>query len=373
MTEWIRIKGARQHNLQNIDVDFPRGVLTAVSGLSGSGKSSLVFDTLYAEGQRCYVESLSHLRPAVPGPPAQARRGLDRRHQPGHRHRTAQRRDQRAQHRGHRHRDQRLPAGAVGPRGQGGLSRLRGAGRPGDPRLGLARSAQGAGRGRGRADVLSPSSWRAAPRRLVGAAAGAGLPARGRWAASWCAWTTRPWPTRRCPAPARPSTWWSTASSWRRGSGRASSRRWSWPSTSRAAGPCCATASDLARGVLQRPALQRLCPGLPRAHAAPVLLQLARGRLPGLQRLRQPAGVRRGQDHPRPGADPAGGRRQALEHRELRPPVHRPAALLRPASKIPTDMPFAKLTRAAAAAGARGRGQELPRRHPLPGDRCARR
>ncbi|MDX2474327.1 MAG: excinuclease ABC subunit A, partial [Candidatus Krumholzibacteria bacterium] len=59
MTEWIRIKGARQHNLQNVDVDFPRGVLTSVSGLSGSGKSSLVFDTLYAEGQRCYVESLS--------------------------------------------------------------------------------------------------------------------------------------------------------------------------------------------------------------------------------------------------------------------------------------------------------------------------
>ena len=59
MTEWIRIKGARQHNLQNVDVDFPRGHLTAVSGLSGSGKSSLVFDTLYAEGQRCYVESLS--------------------------------------------------------------------------------------------------------------------------------------------------------------------------------------------------------------------------------------------------------------------------------------------------------------------------
>jgi excinuclease ABC subunit A len=59
MEDWIRIRGARQHNLKNIDVDIPRQRLTGVSGLSGSGKSSLVFDTLYAEGQRCYVESLS--------------------------------------------------------------------------------------------------------------------------------------------------------------------------------------------------------------------------------------------------------------------------------------------------------------------------
>ncbi len=55
----IRIRGARTHNLQNIDVDLPRGQLIVITGLSGSGKSSLAFDTLYAEGQRRYVESLS--------------------------------------------------------------------------------------------------------------------------------------------------------------------------------------------------------------------------------------------------------------------------------------------------------------------------
>jgi excinuclease ABC subunit A len=55
----IRIKGARQHNLKNLDVEIPRNALVVVTGLSGSGKSSLAFDTLYAEGQRKYVESLS--------------------------------------------------------------------------------------------------------------------------------------------------------------------------------------------------------------------------------------------------------------------------------------------------------------------------
>ena len=59
MMQTIRIRGAREHNLKNIDVDLPRDSLVVITGLSGSGKSSLAFDTIYAEGQRRYVESLS--------------------------------------------------------------------------------------------------------------------------------------------------------------------------------------------------------------------------------------------------------------------------------------------------------------------------
>src|SRR5579859_139738 len=55
----ITIRGARQHNLKNINVAIPRETLTVITGLSGSGKSSLAFDTIFAEGQRRYVESLS--------------------------------------------------------------------------------------------------------------------------------------------------------------------------------------------------------------------------------------------------------------------------------------------------------------------------
>src|SRR6187431_1176891 len=68
----IVIKGAREHNLKNIDVEIPRDKLVVITGLSGSGKSSLAFDTIYAEGQRRYVESLS----------AYARQFLDQMHKP---------------------------------------------------------------------------------------------------------------------------------------------------------------------------------------------------------------------------------------------------------------------------------------------------
>ena len=55
----IAVRGAREHNLANVDIDLPRDRLVVLTGLSGSGKSSLAFDTIYAEGQRRYVESLS--------------------------------------------------------------------------------------------------------------------------------------------------------------------------------------------------------------------------------------------------------------------------------------------------------------------------
>ena len=59
MNEFIVVRGARENNLKNIDVTIPRNKLTVVTGISGSGKSSLVINTLYAEGQRRFLESLS--------------------------------------------------------------------------------------------------------------------------------------------------------------------------------------------------------------------------------------------------------------------------------------------------------------------------
>ena len=59
MADQIVVRGAREHNLKNVSIELPRDKLIVFTGLSGSGKSSLAFDTIYAEGQRRYVESLS--------------------------------------------------------------------------------------------------------------------------------------------------------------------------------------------------------------------------------------------------------------------------------------------------------------------------
>ena len=108
--KFIEVRGAREHNLKGIDVDIPRDALVVVTGLSGSGKSSLAFDTIYAEGQRRYVESLSAYarqfldmmeKPDVDRITGLSARDLDR---------AEDDLEEPALDRGHRHRDLRLPA-----------------------------------------------------------------------------------------------------------------------------------------------------------------------------------------------------------------------------------------------------------------------
>jgi excinuclease ABC subunit A len=194
----IHIRGARQHNLKNLDLDIRTGEMTVVTGPSGSGKSSLVFDTLYAEGQRRYVETFS----------AYARQFLDRMDRPavdkvegaGHRHRPDQPGAHQPLHGGHDDRAERPPEALVRPG--------RPAVRPPDRAAGAARQpdtiyadlqARPRRRGSGWCS-LSRSSCRPTPRPSSWSngwrpAASAGCRPSGWWA-------------RSC------STWWPTACAW---------------------------------------------------------------------------------------------------------------------------------------------------------------
>ena len=83
---FIRIRGANVNNLKNLSVDIPRDKFVVFTGLSGSGKSSLAFDTIYAEGQRRYMESLSSYARQFPGTDGEAGCGEHRRSAAGHFH-----------------------------------------------------------------------------------------------------------------------------------------------------------------------------------------------------------------------------------------------------------------------------------------------
>ncbi len=123
----LHVRGARTHNLKNIDLDIPKRALVVITGLSGSGKSSLAFDTLYAEGQRRYVESLStyarQFLQLMDKPDVDCDRGPVA----GHQHRAEGELAQPALHRRHDHRDPRLPAAAVRARRHAVLPRPRAA------------------------------------------------------------------------------------------------------------------------------------------------------------------------------------------------------------------------------------------------------
>ena len=186
------MRGAREHNLKNISVAIPRNRLTVITGLSGSGKSSLAFDTIYAEGQRRYVESLSAYARQFLGlmekPDVDAIEGLS----PAISIEQKTTGQNPALHRRHRHRDLRLPAAALGPRRRAALPQRRHARSP------------------GRAPRRSPTPSSAGPRRpgsrcsrrwCAAARASSATCSRtcGSAASSGCGWTARPTTSARCP------------------------------------------------------------------------------------------------------------------------------------------------------------------------------
>ena len=169
--EELVVHGAREHNLKDITVRLPRNTLICITGLSGSGKSSLAFDTIYAEGQRRYVESLCRVRAPVPADDGEARRRLDRRPLAGDLDRPEDDVAEPALDRRHGDGDLRLPAPALRAGRAAALPGLRPADRRPEHRLdrrpdpraarGDALHGQRAGRARPQGRV---------PRRLRGAA-----------------------------------------------------------------------------------------------------------------------------------------------------------------------------------------------------------
>ena len=127
------VRGAREHNLKDVHLDLPRDALIVFTGLSGSGKSSLAFDTIFAEGQRRYVESLSAYARQFLGPDGQAGRRLHRGPLAGRLDRPEVDQPQPAVDRRHDHRGLRLPPPAVRPRRSAALPELRQADLAADP------------------------------------------------------------------------------------------------------------------------------------------------------------------------------------------------------------------------------------------------
>ena len=207
----IRIRGARTHNLKNIDLDLPRDKLIVITGLSGSGKSSLAFDTLYAEGPAPLRRVAVGLRAAVPAADGEARRRSDRRAVAGDLDRAEGDLAQPALDRRHGHRDPRLPAPAVRARRRPALPRpptRRSRRRPSrrwSTRRSLAACPEGT-----RLMILAPVVRR--PQGRAPASSSRAARARASCACAStarCASSTRRRSSRR--PPSTRSKWWSTA------------------------------------------------------------------------------------------------------------------------------------------------------------------